>query len=446
MKNFIALFLFFAVFTAGGQTISTDAQLTTQANVIRNETAAGGNTKGRIADMYQAIIDSKVNRNDSIPYGKISGKPSEITASNGITKNGNNFEVGGELLNDTTLIYGDPYTTGSSEIPRRLIFKDTDVAFKTSYNDGIDSVLLLMSFIGPAQDVNQNGIFIRAKVSDSDFRETGFLLTKDAITLASGTSNEGEGTFVSVEGGALLVSNTVGTGAYLSVGPNSTLLSSGSTSINMQDGIYVMQSINSGASPSTTYQQLFTGTTSSLSLTRSNGSQTMGFGPTGITFGTDTDGSPQTRLTIANNGVLTLQNALTATNGGTGQSSVTTGDMLYGFGSNTWGKLGIGSSGQFLRVSGGVPSWQTITDFVPINISSSGLDMTIQAEGYLGLSGSSGTTLYIDNDIIQIRAGNGATMRFSNTGDIIFETLTTSCSGEQAGTLWNDGGTLKICP
>ncbi len=40
---------------------SSDAALTTQADVIRNETAAGGNTKVRIANMFQALIDSKVS-------------------------------------------------------------------------------------------------------------------------------------------------------------------------------------------------------------------------------------------------------------------------------------------------------------------------------------------------------------------------------------------------
>lgn len=44
-----------------GQTPKTDAALTTQSNVIRDETAAGGNTKTRIAAMYQALIDSKIN-------------------------------------------------------------------------------------------------------------------------------------------------------------------------------------------------------------------------------------------------------------------------------------------------------------------------------------------------------------------------------------------------
>lgn len=40
---------------------SSDATLTTQSDVIRNETQASGNTKGRVADMFQGLIDSKVS-------------------------------------------------------------------------------------------------------------------------------------------------------------------------------------------------------------------------------------------------------------------------------------------------------------------------------------------------------------------------------------------------
>ncbi|MEX0896128.1 MAG: site-specific integrase, partial [Patescibacteria group bacterium] len=44
--------------------------------------------------------------------------------------------------------------------------------------------------------------------------------------------------------------------------------------------------------------------------------------------------------------------------GGTAQSSYTTGDMLYASGTNTLAKLSVGSNGQILGVSSGVPSWQ----------------------------------------------------------------------------------------
>ncbi len=45
--------------------------------------------------------------------------------------------------------------------------------------------------------------------------------------------------------------------------------------------------------------------------------------------------------------------------GGTGQTTVTTGDLLYGSASNVWSKRAIGSTGNFLRVSGGLPTWAT---------------------------------------------------------------------------------------
>lgn len=47
--------------------------------------------------------------------------------------------------------------------------------------------------------------------------------------------------------------------------------------------------------------------------------------------------------------------------GGTGQISYTTGDILYADGSNSLTKLGIGSSSQILKVSGGVPTWQDLS-------------------------------------------------------------------------------------
>ncbi len=50
---------------------------------------------------------------------------------------------------------------------------------------------------------------------------------------------------------------------------------------------------------------------------------------------------------------------LVATKGGTAQATYTTGDILYASASNTLSKLAIGSAGQVLTVSGGVPSYAT---------------------------------------------------------------------------------------
>jgi len=45
------------------------------------------------------------------------------------------------------------------------------------------------------------------------------------------------------------------------------------------------------------------------------------------------------------------------TRGGTGQSTYTTGDILYASATNTLTKLSVGSNGQVLTVSSGVPTW-----------------------------------------------------------------------------------------
>ena len=48
--------------------------------------------------------------------------------------------------------------------------------------------------------------------------------------------------------------------------------------------------------------------------------------------------------------------------GGTGFTTYTTGDLIYSSASNTLSKLGIGSSGQFLKVVAGVPAWSDTVD------------------------------------------------------------------------------------
>lgn len=77
----------------------------------------------------------------------------------------------------------------------------------------------------------------------------------------------------------------------------------------------------------------------------------------GVTsFQTSLNGlTPSTSTT----GAVTLAGTLGASSGGTGQTTYTTGDVLYASGASALSKLGIGSSGQVLTVAGGVPSWAT---------------------------------------------------------------------------------------
>jgi len=91
-----------------------------------------------------------------------------------------------------------------------------------------------------------------------------------------------------------------------------------------------------------------------------------------------------------------------ATYGGTGQNTVTTGDLLYGSATNTWSKLAIGSTGTILRVVGGVPTWGTdytgtvtsVAASVPSFLSISGSPIT--TSGTLAIT-YSGTALPIAN-------------------------------------------------
>jgi hypothetical protein len=54
---------------------------------------------------------------------------------------------------------------------------------------------------------------------------------------------------------------------------------------------------------------------------------------------------------------LSLSTPVSATNGGTAQTTYATGDLLFASATNTLSKRAIGTTGQILTVSGGVPTW-----------------------------------------------------------------------------------------
>ena len=86
----------------------------------------------------------------------------------------------------------------------------------------------------------------------------------------------------------------------------------------------------------------------------------------GITTNQITDTLTPSTGTLNISGAILPTTALAATAGGTAQSTYATGDTLYASASNTLAKLPIGSSGQVLTVSGGIPSWTS-----PSNVNTS---------------------------------------------------------------------------
>ena len=72
----------------------------------------------------------------------------------------------------------------------------------------------------------------------------------------------------------------------------------------------------------------------------------------GGTTGLTVTGSP-----ITTAGTITIGGALVAANGGTGQTSYSTGDILYASGATAISKLAVGSNTEVLTLAGGVPTW-----------------------------------------------------------------------------------------
>jgi len=118
------------------------------------------------------------------------------------------------------------------------------------------------------------------------------------------------------------------------------------------------------------------------------------FGTTAITF-SQFSASPAYTGTApidVTGQVISLSGAVPATNGGTGTTTVTTGDLLYGSGTNTWAKLGIGSAYKSLVVNGA----GTNVEWNAIALNQSGA-----VSGALpATNGGTGQTAYAVGDIL----------------------------------------------
>ena len=107
----------------------------------------------------------------------------------------------------------------------------------------------------------------------------------------------------------------------------------------------------------------------------------------GGTTGLTTSGGP-----VTTSGTITLAGTLVAANGGTGQSSYATGDLLYASGSTTLSKLNLGSSTYLLTSSGSAPQWSdpaNVTVGVATNVATTAT--STNADFYIPFVASSST-------------------------------------------------------
>jgi trimeric autotransporter adhesin len=125
-----------------------------------------------------------------------------------------------------------------------------------------------------------------------------------------------------------------------------------------------------------------------------------------------TTGLTLTGGAITSSGTLTLGGTLIAANGGTGQTGYTVGDILYADSTTTLAKLGIGSTGQVLKVASGVPSWAT-------DQNSGGTVTSIAfGDGLTGgtITGSGSVSLDLSGTDNYILAGNDSAGTALDTG------------------------------
>jgi len=104
--------------------------------------------------------------------------------------------------------------------------------------------------------------------------------------------------------------------------------------------------------------------------------------------------------------------AIGATKGGTGQTVVATGDLLYGSAANTWSRLAAGTNGHVLTLAGGVPTWA-------VSVGASGWNMN----GNTVTAGSQflGST---NNVSLRFRVNNIERMVVDSTGNVGYGTAT----------------------
>lgn len=130
-------------------------------------------------------------------------------------------------------------------------------------------------------------------------------------------------------------------------------------------------------------------------------------GTTGLTL----TGGP-----ITTSGTLTLGGTLIDDNGGTGQSTYATGDMLYASAANTLAKLTLGAGGTILASSGGVPAWvSTSTLLTTLNLTKGnflvGNDVGVaQATSSVFVSSTGGVGIASTTPFTKLSIGSGSVL------------------------------------
>ncbi len=116
-------------------------------------------------------------------------------------------------------------------------------------------------------------------------------------------------------------------------------------------------------------------------------------------------------------------------------NSQATGDLIYASSASQLTRLGIGSTGQFLRVAGGIPSWATT-----LGAANGGTGVANNAASTITISGSYATTLAVSNTTSVTLPTTGTLATLAGAEEFDNKTLDSSVA---KGT-WTASGTWTI--
>lgn len=149
----------------------------------------------------------------------------------------------------------------------------------------------------------------------------------------------------------------------------------------------------------------------------------------GGTTGLTTSGGP-----ITSNGTITLAGTLVAANGGTGQSSYMTGDLLYASASTSLSKLAIGSSTYILTSSGTSPQWSDPAT-VSVNSATTATNVAGGTAGALVYNTGSGATTFLSlGTSTYILTAGASAPQYTDPSSITVGTATTATNATNVAT------------
>jgi len=238
-----------------------------------------------------------------------------------------------------------------------------------------------------------------------------------------------DGTVTSVGSGAGLTGGTITGSGSLAVdyaGTDNVVLAAGDgTGVTLADGDDFL--FSDASDNNAKYANL----TQLATYINAGAGSVTSVGVSGASTGLSFSNSP-----ITSSGTMTMSGTLITTNGGTGVNSYTSGDMVFYRSGTAFTKLGIGSAGQVLKVSGGVPVWAADS-----NSGGTVTSITLAADSGIGSALTTSGTFTFDGGTNVTTSVSGTTVTINSTDQ--YQGTVTSVT---AGTGMTQSGTSTVNP